>query len=371
MRRRIYQINEGLAYGGAIGNYIILIDKLLKRHGISTDIYVNAMDKRYPPATAKYYRDFPADVSSDDVILYHMCHETPLNREIARLKCKKIMIYHNITPSAFLARYSPEEAARLERGRQDLVRMEPFIDGCLAVSKYNADDLIRHGYSGSKIEILRGCFVPFSMYQEDANRTILERYHDDIINVLFVGRIAPNKKYEDIIRQFAFYQKHFNPNSRLFLVGNETYPAYADKLRAYNRQIGAKNVIFTGHTSFDELVAYYKIADVFLCMSEHEGFCVPLIEAMYFNIPVIAYASSAVPDTLGQGGVLLETKDPAIVAGWIDRITTHSELRNTILENGKNRLDFFSLSRMEDDFLEKLEKILNQSLYEQKITNVL
>lgn len=363
---RIFQLNHGLAYGGAIGTYMILLDEMLKREGYQTEILACSMDKRYPAGTARIVspsadlqtkRGWP-EFQEDDVVLFHMCHDTPLNQVFSQLSCKKVMIYHNITPPEFLRPFSEKEAARMERAYRDLDRMRPFVDGCLAISDYNARCLTDRGYDPLKIRALRGCFAPLDRYKVEPDKEILEKYRDGYVNLLFVGRVAPNKKFEDIIAQFAYYQKHINPRSRLFLVGNDTYPQYGEALRRYVRYLQVNNVVFPGHTSFEQLVAYYMASDVFVCMSEHEGFCVPLIEAMYFGLPVIAYAATAVPDTMGGAGVLLDSKDPALVAAWIDRLTQDAELRDVVMAGERERLKYFAPSAMETDFMEKLKSVM-------------
>ena len=108
---------------------------------------------------------------------------------------------------------------------------------------------------------------------------------------------------------------------RLFFVGKYAgMEAYYEQLKRYVEALDLKDVYFTGHIKFDEILAYYRTADVFVCMSEHEGFCVPLVEAMYFGVPIVAYDSSAIADTLGNGGILTEDKDPKLVAEIINRL---------------------------------------------------
>ena len=146
-----------------------------------------------------------------------------------------------------------------------------------------------------------------------------------------------------MIRTFYYYHRDYNPKSRLFLVGNDTgMENYRYQLENYIQALGLSGrVIFPGHISFAAILAYYRLADAFVCMSEHEGFCVPLVEAMYFDLPIVAYASSAVPETLGKGGLLLDSKDPQIAAAAIDRVIRDEKLRATIAKEQKARLAQF------------------------------
>ena len=127
----------------------------------------------------------------------------------------------------------------------------------------------------------------------------MKLYDDDYVNILFTGRVVPNKKQEDVIEAFYYYKRFIQPKSRLILVGSFAgIDKYHDQLEAYVNKLGLEDVIFTGQIKFDEILAYYQLADLFLCMSEHEGFCVPIVEAMYFNVPVIARDTSAIAWTL-------------------------------------------------------------------------
>ena len=163
------------------------------------------------------------------------------------------------------------------------------------------------------------------------------------VNFIFVGRIAPNKKQEDVIRAFSCYQRFCNPKSRLILVGSWSgAESYYRRLCRYTAALQAENVLFTGHIPFPDILAYYHVADLFLCMSEHEGFCVPLVEAMYFGVPILAYRACAVPDTLGDSGILLDKKDPVEAAMVADRILTDTSLRRELVARQRRRQQDFS-----------------------------
>lgn len=179
-------------------------------------------------------------------------------------------------------------------------------------------------------------------------------------NILFTGRIVPNKKQEDIIKSFYYYQKYYNAESRLFLVGSyRGMDDYYNRLKKYAEELGVKNVVFTGHIKFNSILAYYHLADVFLCMSEHEGFCIPLVEAMHFQIPIVACDHAAVGETLGTGGILLPSSDCLLAAGAIDRVVCDGGLRNKIIENQKKEMKRFLTKTVGDKFIELLEKFIS------------
>ncbi|MEG0615585.1 MAG: glycosyltransferase, partial [Oscillospiraceae bacterium] len=184
---------------------------------------------------------------------------------------------------------------------------------------------------------------------------VVQKYgNDGFTNILFVGRIAPNKRHEDILHTFAVYNKYINSKSRLFFVGNSSgSEKYYNALKCYITENGIENVIFPGHISFQEIVAYYKIANVFLCESEHEGFCVPLLEAMTFDVPILAYSSTAIPWTLGGSGVLFTEKDHQKIAEMMDIIVNNSNFREQIINGQQERLEFFDIENTKNTF-EKL-----------------
>ena len=165
-------------------------------------------------------------------------------------------------------------------------------------------------------------------------------FDDDWVNILFVGRMIPNKRIEDVIRAFHAYKRWFNPRSRLLLVGSHGgFERYLAMVHDFVARLGAADVHMLGHVSNEELAAYYEIADVFLCASEHEGFCVPLMEAFHMGVPVVAHAATAVPATMDGGGVLFGHKDPIEIAGILDALVSNASLRESVLAKQDAALD--------------------------------
>ncbi len=194
--------------------------------------------------------------------------------------------------------------------------------------------------------------LDLSLYDRPPSPVVRGLYDDGRTNVLFVGRIIPNKKIDDLVRSFAVFQKWLRPRSRLLLVGDHRgFERYFDRLQELVRELRLDEVVFTGQVDDDELYAYYRLADVFLCLSEHEGFGVPLQEAMHFGLPVIAYDAGAVRETLRGGGLLLQDKRPELVADLLDRLTRGGELRRAVLASqataiaGIRSTDFGALLR--------------------------
>jgi glycosyltransferase involved in cell wall biosynthesis len=196
-------------------------------------------------------------------------------------------------------------------------------------SEFNRQDLEALGFPRTAVLPV----VPdFSHLDAPPNWLVAHDFDDDWTNVLFVGRIIANKKIEDLIRWFDAYHTTFNPRSRLLLVGAQTqFERYVAALHQLVATLGTPHVHFVGHVSDEELVAFYDVADLFLCASEHEGFCVPLVEAFYKQVPVLAYAATAVPSTMDGAGVLFEERDPLHVARLMDAILSDAALQDRIV----------------------------------------
>lgn len=357
---RVIQLLPTIAMGDAVSNDAIAIEKVIRDMGFQTSIFAEHIDKRLPAGTARPVSRMPR-LNSRDVVLYHLSVGSELNFTLEKLPCRKGIIYHNITPSYFFQPYSGELTELLDYGRKGVCHLADVADFCMADSAYNKKELRELGYT-CEISV-RPILIPFSDYAQRPDPAIVSRYDSDgFVNFLFVGRIAPNKKHEDIIRTFYCYQKHCNPKSRLILVGSwQGTELYYKRLQRYVQALELENVVFTGHVSFTEMIAYYQIADLFLCMSEHEGFCVPLVEAMYFGVPILAYAACAVPDTLGDAGVLLHDKNPLEAAMAADRILEDTILRREIIGQQRKRQQAFSYHDIRRQFEIQLRHFLGIS----------
>ena len=226
----------------------------------------------------------------------------------------------------------------------------------MAVSQFNADELGKMGYSNVRI-------LPIILDMEQLNtkpdRKVLRKLDDGMVNVLFVGRCAPNKRIEDLLLAFWFFQKTVESNSRLILVGSTAgVERYYRVLQVLERDLGLRNVCFTGALQQSSVNAYYSSADVFLCMSEHEGFCIPLIESMVNDVPVMAYSAGAVPETLDGAGILFSEKRFSMIAEMMGRVVCDSSLRNAIIEGQRARLARYTARNMESELREFLKPLL-------------
>ena len=358
---KIIQLMPTLSYGDAVGNDALALYVFLSQKGYNTLIYAENIDPRINKENVKHYSEMPS-LSGEDILLYHFSTGCEALAQVLRkCTCRKVMIYHNITPGKYFNDYNQGLMKLVDDGRKELSELKDIFECCLADSEYNKQDLIREGYT-CPIEVLP-ILIPFKDYEKLPDETVLKQYENDgTTNILFTGRIAPNKKQEDVIAAFACYHKYMNPNSRLFIVGSDSgMEIYADRLKQYVKLLGIQeHVIFTGHIPFSQILAYYKLADVFLCMSDHEGFCVPLIEAMVFNTPILAYRAAAVPETLGYAGIVLEDRKPVYVAKMIQNVVDNKPLHKTLVALMQKRLDYFSYEKTTKRFEEYLKAIMEK-----------
>lgn len=352
---RIVQMLPVLAYGDAIGNDTVTLKATLQDAGYHTEIYAEGIDPRLPEGTAMPVSDY--EVMEDDIILYHLSTGNGLNYQFSQYPCKKLVIYHNITPPEFFSGYDPQAEYSCAKGLEAACFLADKVDFCFADSRFNKDDLRQMGYI-CPINILP-ILIAFKDFEQQPKHEIIEKYKDGFVNIVFTGRIVPNKKHEDLIAAFYYYKKNINSKSRLILVGGfGAEDQYYQALSRYVDVLELDDVLFTGHVKFNEILAYYNLADIFLCLSEHEGFCVPLVEAMYFDIPVIAYDSTAVSETLGGSGLLLPRKDPEFVAEAIHRVVVDENLRQKMITNQKKQLYYFDHDRIKAQFLNQLKKFI-------------
>lgn len=336
MPRAVHQVLATLGYGDAIGHEVLGIQRVLRQAGYESEIFVETADRRLEDLTVDY-RDLPEASHPDNLLIHHFSIGSRASRVAYALPDRMALVYHNITPPEFFIDVHPLLVQLCFLGRRELGVYANRVDLGLGDSEFNRQELEALGFPRTGVLPV----VPdFSHLAGPADYMQAGAFDDDWVNILFVGRMIPNKKIEDVIRAFHAYKRWFNPRSRLLLVGShggfERYLAMVHDLVA---RIGAADVHMLGHVSNEELTAYYEIADVFLCASEHEGFCVPLMEAFHMGVPVLAYAATAVPATMDGGGVLYHGKDPVDIAALIEALVTDGALRDRVLARQDEALD--------------------------------
>lgn len=330
--RRAHQVLGALHPGDAVGREARAIRDHLRAAGHESEVFAGFVDPRLG-GEARPLRDFPADDGSETACLYHFSPGSPAGRVALEARGPLAVVYHNVTPARFFAGWS-DESARLAAGAdRELRALAPRARLGLAKSAFSRRDLEASGFAACSV-------LPF--VHEPANLVppspVFERLcGDGRAHVLAVGRLAPNKRIEDVLRAFALLQRGPVPRSRLLLVGDDGLHAYAAALRDLARALRLRDVVFCGRVDEDELRSAYALADVLVSLSEHEGYGVPLVEAMLAGVPVVAYDAGAVAETMDGAGILLRDKRPEVVAGVIERLLGDEALRAAVLA-GQERM---------------------------------
>jgi glycosyltransferase involved in cell wall biosynthesis len=361
---RIAIVSPNILPGDAIGHDALHMGRTLAAEGHEVELFSTNWGKPQPRGrddllVHEYLDDDPAAL----LILHHAIgwkHALPL---IALAKCRRVVKYHNVTPAHFYEHLDQNYAGLCRLGRSQMRELiAANCDLYLADSSFNRDDLLDMDADPDR------CIVvpPFNDIERllaiEADPEVLHDYGDGRTNLLFVGRRAPNKGHHYLIDAFAAYHEHYDSNSRLVLLGKgEPEPAdYTAALRAQVRQLRLQGrVIFLDGATESELKAYYQSASAFVLASEHEGFCVPVVEAMALGVPVVAYAGTAVPDTLGDAGLLWPEPDPFLLAQSLAAVVRDGAPRRALVERGRRRYrEHFANPRIQERFLDALRPLL-------------
>jgi glycosyltransferase involved in cell wall biosynthesis len=334
----INQFLPNLSPGDAISNQAIFIRDQLRELGVQSDIYVRVIHPRLAPNQCHQFS--PAALEQSDAVIYHHSIGTDITPHVIGYSGPKCLIYHNITPAEFVQPYRPAFAELLRQGRLHLRDLAPEFDYSYGASHYNAEELAAAGFANP--EVLPICVDP-RKWSFSPDPELMRTLSDDRTNIIFVGRITPNKKQEELVRVFHHYLA-LDPRARLFLVGTvEHGDPYADYLFAEIDRLGLRDSVFvTDNIAETHLAAYYRTADLFWTMSEHEGFCVPLIEAMWFDVPVLAFHGSAIPETLGGAALTFTDKsDPIALAALAFLLVKEANLRSQVVAAQRRQRERF------------------------------
>ncbi|MBR3058172.1 MAG: glycosyltransferase family 4 protein [Clostridiales bacterium] len=357
--RKVWQFLPTFFFGDAIGNDCLAISRFLTRKGVENKIGATTIHPKMDPY-AVAFEEAKKQISPEDVIIYHLSTGDAMNDWFSDLPNKKAVIYHNITPAEFFQGYSDIHVKVTEEGRLQAKRMASRVDLSIADSEYNAREMEEMGFpKASVVPIL----LPFEDYRKTPDEKKVEEMSDGRTNILFVGRIAPNKKQEDIISVFAEYVKNFDPDARLILAGScGGLEKYQERLESFTAKLGISDqVIFTGHISFAEILAYYKTASAFVIMSEHEGFCVPVVEAYLFDLPVLACDYGAIGETMGDAGILLSAqKEPARAASLLHEMLKDKAWQEENKARIKKALERFETEKVEETFWEAIKPLVSE-----------
>jgi len=353
---RIDQLVPAFHRGDAIGDTALHLKQYLKSQRFQSDIYCLSRDSELA-SMAKSFASFPKPKPSDITIL-HFALPSPLTRAFTELPSRKVIVYHNITPHEYFTPYSTEMDRISRVGREELKGLSPHVELSLADSEFNRQELAALGFKRTEVFPL---FIDFTKYRKPMSPFVYDLFNDGRTNILFVGRIVPNKRIEGLIKVLFYYKKYISPLVRLIVVGKtSSLPKYYQSLvrLADEFYLKPEEICFTGHIPEEEMYALYRASDVFLSMSEHEGFGLPFVECLLFDLPVVAYNCTAVPYTLGNAGVLINTNTRVDLIGeLIHTVATDRNLRQSLIEGQRLQLKNYTEIKQENLLLRILQSM--------------
>jgi glycosyltransferase involved in cell wall biosynthesis len=348
---RVAIVTPTLTSADAVSNDVLGEADALKRHGYKVKISSDG-------ARIRKFLQNPADI----LIYHHSRGWHPGVQLVRELSCRRVIKYHNVTPAEFFAGFSRTDQDLCERGRRELTDLAAAqCELYFSDSSFNMQELIAIGADPAKSFVVPPFHHIDRLLSIAADKAILKKYSHDTTNILTVGRVVPNKNVHHLLEVFAYYHYDNNNNSRLIIVGKggEGFSPYAKLLNRVVERLGlTKAVVFTGGVSDEALKASYLVADAFVTVSEHEGFCVPLVEAMSMKLPITAYASTAIPETVGDAGIVWTERNPMLIAESIDVFVRDSALREALGRRGYRRYQsMFTNEKAAHIFLEAMSRL--------------
>ena len=353
---RIDQWVPALHRGDAIGDSALRMRDAFRSWGHEADVWALQVDEDVA-GEGRPHADFASvGAGPGDTVILHYAVPSRLSDDLRAFPGRRVLLHHNITPPEFFTAWDLEMARICALGREQVAGLRDHVDLALADSEFSRRELEALGFPRTGVLPI---FLDFARYREAPNPVLLRMLGDERTNLLFVGRLVPNKRQEDLVRLVSYWKRFLSPAVRLVLVGRLPRRAtghghplrahYFDALQAfaYEEGLTSEEVFFAGHVIHDELLACYATASVFVSMSEHEGFGVPLVEAMLMGVPVLARRAAAVGFTLGEGGVTFDGDDLPAVAEMARRLAMEGDLRSRVLAAQQRRLEALAPAAVE------------------------
>jgi len=355
---------------GAVGGHVLALQALAaEMTGRPSVVFAGSA----APALAdrcRPVRDYGRQVPStpDDVLIYQSAIGSPVGEFVRRRRARLVVNFHNLTPIGYLQAWDPDATEGVLLGEQQLRRLAPRCSLAIADSSFNADHLRESGYPTSVIAVapvladLDALDVP----DGEAGARLMAAKAGGGADWLFVGRISANKCQHRLVGALAAYRRAYDPHARLWLVGGDKDSRYGRVVRAFTQSLGLGDAVtITGSVPPPVLAAHYRHADVFVCLSEHEGFCVPLVEAMHHGVPVVATGSSAVPETVQGAGVVLPMAGAtgptaATVAAAVHRVLCDPVVHQRLIAAGHRRSGELALAPTRERYRALLQRVLDR-----------
>lgn len=354
----VHQFVPSFAPRDAIGTHVRAVRRLLHEMGVDSEVYVRESREARKGEVRDYLSYAGAKPGQKTWLLYQLSTGSKVAEYLLDRPEPKLVDYHNITPPEFFFPWEAHVGVELKHGRQQIPLLANVTDLALNDSAFNEAELVELGYPKTAVAPI---FVDYASFEQGVDARLLDQLMSakQGAHWLFVGRIAPNKCQHEIVKAFAAYRRLYDAGARLTLVGYPSSHAYITAIKNYIDALGIRDAVtLAGSIPQPQLAAHFHAADVFVCLSEHEGFCVPLLEAMHNRLPVVAYNAAAVPETLGDGGLLLDDKSPVAVAASVDRVVRDNELRDALVDAGQARLADFSTERVTSQWMDALNTVL-------------
>jgi glycosyltransferase involved in cell wall biosynthesis len=338
MTTRVDQFIPVLDPGDAASNHTRQVQMLLQSMGFDSEIFTEQTHADLVGLTR------PFEDHRGGPVLYQFAIGSRMADRLLEGSGALAVNHHNVTPARYFEIWDPPLVHGTAWGQRQLERLARRCDRSIAVSRFNALELREAGFDDPVVAPI--LFDPASLDRDVDDAVAIQLAQRPGPAWLFVGRLVPNKAQHHLIAALATYRRFTASDAELWLVGGASSPRYERALRSYAAALGLADAVrFTGPLSSAALGAYYRSADVFVCASEHEGFCVPLLEAMHSGLPIVAVDAGAVGETLGTGGLLVPESDPVLIASAVERVVHDAALRARLVGSGHRRLDDFSLAR--------------------------
>ena len=350
----IHQLLAGFAHGDAISHEALAIRGICRDLGFKSEIYAPA-NRIAPDAKDECHPLTSYKQETGDIAIGHYSITSAATDLFLSSPAKKILVYHNITPPDFFIPFDSSLASQLAEARQGLKFVLERVDAVWADSAFNAGEL--DGLGGPQARVFPLLFDPAGL-NVAPDPAVLAKFAVPMKNVLFVGRVAPNKCIEELITAFAWFHRNIEPQSRLIIVGSDrSAPTYYAMLKMYAAELELDTVFFEQFASPAGLSAYYQMADCFVTTSRHEGYCLPLVEAMHKGVPVIARRTGGTPEAMGHAGILMDEFRPEELAELMGLLCHDAALRQTVLASQKQRVDDVLARPVKDEFLGLLNSL--------------
>ncbi len=356
----VHQFVPALLPRDATGDHTLALRNAFRAAGWESEIFVEAAHDELRHESSSFER-YPARARPDDVLLYQVGTASPVAEFLLGRAERLVLDYHNVTPAAFYDGWEEHTTAKVTLAREQVAALAPRAVLGIADSSFNASELRAMGCPATEVVPILVDLGGFADRADRAEVARLAERHGDGPVFLFVGRFTPNKGQHRLVEALCLYRRWYEPTASLRLVGPAVTPSYAEAVFSLAAELGLREAVIHGeHLTPAELAAWYVDADAFVCLSEHEGFCIPLLEAMECGVPIVAHRAGAVPETLGDAGLLLETVRPSVVAAALARTWRDRALAARLTAAGRERVRAFAPTRTRARFLEVLGAVVNR-----------